>query len=80
MSQRTTHQEQTMKTIDNSQALETFVELAALIKSRLERLQGAAENHFDLAPEEVHWGHVGDLTRYAEALKDITDSVFNEGD
>ena len=69
-----------MTNIDNSHALETFVGLATLIKTRLDRLQGAVENHFDLAPEEVHWGHVGDLTRYAEALKDITDSVFNEGD
>lgn len=69
-----------MKKIDNSQALETFVELAALIKMRLDRLQGAADNHFDLSPEQIHWGHVGDLTRYAEALKDITDSVFNEGE
>lgn len=57
-----------MKKIDNSQALETFVELAALIKMRLDRLQEAADNHFDLSPEQIHWGHVGDLTRYAEVL------------
>jgi len=67
-----------MTTIDNSHALETFVGLATLIKTRLDRLQGAVDNHFDLAPDEVNWGHVGDLSHYADLLKELTDSVFQD--
>ena len=69
-----------MTKIDNSRALETFAELTALIKNHLDRLQGAADNHFDLAPEEINWGHVGDLNHYADLLKNLTDSVFQEGE
>ena len=67
-----------MTNIDNSHALETFVGLATLIKTRLDRLQGAVDNHFDLAPDEVNWGHVGDLSHYADLLKELTDSVFQD--
>lgn len=49
------------------------------IQARITRLQGAIDNHFDLNPEDINWGHVGDLTQHLEMLTNLTDRVFNEG-
>lgn len=65
---------------NNNEALDKFVKLAATIHTQLQRLQTAADNHFDLSPEEIGWGHVGDLTHYAEKLRELTDCVFKEGE
>ena len=46
----------------------------------LARLQALSAEHFDTHPDEVHWGHVGNLDYYAELLKRITDSAFKEGE
>lgn len=69
----------TIKT-KNTEALNTFVALAAQIKSQLDRLQGAADDHFDVDADEVGWPHGGDLTDYTKVLKNLTDWIFNEGE
>ena len=61
-------------------ALAAFLARKAEIDSMLTRLQAQSAEHFDIAPDEVHWGHVGTLAHYAESLKRITDAVFREGE
>lgn len=34
----------------------------------------------DTEPEGLHWGHVGSLAHYRTQLRDIHDSMFNEGE
>ena len=46
----------------------------------LERLTALSDGHFNVAPDDVDWGHVGTLAHYAELLKRITDSAFREGE
>jgi hypothetical protein len=46
----------------------------------LARLQALSDDHFNAAPDEVNWGSVGTLERYAEHLRQITDSAFKEGE
>lgn len=46
----------------------------------LTRLQALSDASFNHDPDQVHWGHVGDLTSYAEHLRRITDSAFHEGE
>ena len=46
----------------------------------LERIAALSADHFDVAPDDVQWGHVGTLAHYAELLKRITDSAFKEGE
>ena len=62
------------------QALAAFVSNKAGIDAMLTRLQVLSDDHFGYAPDEITWGHVGSLERYAELLKRITDSAFNEGE
>ena len=46
----------------------------------LARLQALSDDHFGYSPDEITWSHVGTLEHYAELLKRITDSAFNEGE
>jgi hypothetical protein len=71
-------QSQTAKS--NEQALAAFVSKKAKIDTMLTRIQALSDDHFGYAPEDVTWSHVGTLEHYAELLKRITDTAFNEGE
>jgi hypothetical protein len=62
------------------QTLAAFVSRKAEIDAMLTRLQALSDDHFGYAPDDVTWSHVGTLEHYAELLKRITDSAFNEGE
>ncbi len=61
-------------------ALAAFLSKKGEIDTLLARLQALSDDHFNAAPDEVNWGHVGTLERYAEPLRQITDSAFKEGE
>jgi len=65
---------------DNTQALAEFVDRKAGIDEMLARLQALSDEHFNVAPEDVNWGHVGTLGEWAELLWRITDAAFHEGE
>ncbi len=70
-----------MKTSPNSStALDAFIAKKAEIDGMLARLQTLSDEHFNSSPNEINWGHVGTLGHYAELLKRLTDSAFNEGE
>jgi hypothetical protein len=72
--------ETAMRDYDNSKALAAFLGKKAEIDAMLDRLQDLSDEHFNVSPDEVHWGHVGTLADYAALLKRITDSAFKEGE
>lgn len=61
-------------------ACEAFVQKKAEIDSLLARLQQHSADHFGVNPDAVQWGHVGDLEHVLSHLREITDSVFKEGE
>lgn len=61
-------------------ALSAFIKRKAEFDFGLARLQQLSGEHFNMSPDNVHWGHVADLSRYLELLRQITDTAFNEGD
>jgi hypothetical protein len=61
-------------------ALQKFLAKKGEIDTMLARLQALSDDHFNAAPDEVNWGHVGSIERYAELLRQITDSAFKEGE
>ena len=73
----TTH---TPKTTNQEKALAAFVAKKAEIDAMLARLQALSDDHFGVGPDEVTWGHVGELAHHADLLKRITDMAFNEGE
>lgn len=69
------------KTIKNKMtAIDTFLQHKASIDEALKRLQALSDEHFEVHPDEIHWGHVGDLARMDELLTRITDVAFKEGE
>ena len=61
-------------------ALDAYIARKAEIDTMLARLKALSDDHFNVGPDEVDWGHVGTLAHYAELLKRITDSAFKEGE
>ena len=61
-------------------ALDTFMAKKAEIDAMLARLTALSADHFDTSPDEINWGHVGNLGHYANLLRQITDMAFNEGE
>jgi len=64
----------------NDAALAEFLDRKAEIDATLARLQALSDDHFGAHPDEVHWGHVGDLGFHAARLREICDSAFGEGE
>jgi hypothetical protein len=61
-------------------ALDAYVAEKTEIDTMLARLKALSDDHFNVAPDEINWGHVGTLAHYAELLKRITDSTSKEGE
>jgi len=61
-------------------ALDAYIAKKIEIDTMLARLTALSDDHFNVAPDDVDWGHVGTLAHYAELLKRITDSAFREGE
>ena len=62
------------------ETLAALVSKKAEIDEALARLQALSDDHFNYSPDDIDWGHVGTLGYYAELLKRVTDSAFNEGE
>ena len=65
---------------NNDAAINAFIAKKAEIDEMLDRLQALSADHFNVASEDVTWGHVGSLESYAENLRCVTDAAFNEGE
>jgi hypothetical protein len=70
MTSSPTDQEPTMPTT-RPQAIDAYLQHIATIRRQIEVLQRHAEDHFGHEPDAIHWGHVGDLTRIEEGLRDV---------
>ncbi|MBF0117167.1 MAG: hypothetical protein HQM04_19260 [Magnetococcales bacterium] len=44
------------------------------------RLQVLSDDHFNTDPDDLHWGHVGNLGHIETQLQQIVDFVFQEGE
>ena len=64
----------------NDKALDAFMTTKFQIDAMLERLKALSDDHFEINPDEINWGHVGTLNHYASLLRQITDSAFKEGE
>ena len=64
----------------NEKALDAFMTTKFQIDAMVERLKALSDDHFEIHPDEINWGHVGTLNHYASLLRQITDSDFKEGE
>jgi hypothetical protein len=52
-------------------ALEAYVARKAEIDDLLFQIRNLTAIHSHVSPDDVHWGHVGNLTYYAKLLRRI---------
>lgn len=64
----------------SNKALDAFLAAKFEIDAMLERLAALSADHFEVHPDEIHWGHVGTLNHYRARLREITDMAFREGE
>ena len=64
----------------NDKALAAFMARKAEIDTMLARLQALSDEHFEASPDDIHWGHVGDLADISKNLREICDRAFQEGE
>ena len=69
-----------MMTRSNDKALAAFMARKAEIDTMLARLQALSDEHFEANPDDIHWGHVGDLADISKNLREICDRTFQEGE
>jgi len=67
-------------THSNDEALAAFLTRKAEIDTMLARVQALSDEHFEACPDEIHWGHVGDLADISKNLREICDRAFQEGE
>ncbi|MFQ5622433.1 MAG: hypothetical protein ACE5FS_03455 [Paracoccaceae bacterium] len=60
--------------------LRAFITKKAEIDAMLTRLQAWSADHFNRHPDEITWADAGDLSYYAEQLRQITNTAFHEGE
>ena len=54
-----------------SNAINTYIAKSASIQSRINALQQLVNDHFGHDPDDIHWGHVGDLDRVQTLLDEL---------
>ena len=70
-----------MTTQTKPTALDAYMAAHADALALVERIHAAIENHdISPAPEQIHWGHVGDIAEIRSQLQAISDRLFLEGE
>jgi hypothetical protein len=65
-------------TTANEKALDRFMAIVGEVRTTLEAIGEANDEHYDLAPDEIHWAHVGDAERTLDGLKEILAVIRGE--
>jgi len=55
----------------NEKALAQFISNTEQARELLTTIQAELDDHMNVDPENVHWGHVGDSEHVLESLRDI---------
>ncbi len=70
-----------MTTETTRTALDAYMEHHTAALALVERIHEALENHDDSPlPDDIHWGHVGDIDETERQLRQISDRMFHEGE
>ena len=64
--------------MSNTDALNRFMDIVTEIKAVLAGIDEAAEEHFDVVPEQVNWANVGDAQRTLDGLTEILKTIRGE--
>jgi len=70
-----------MATETTRTALAAYMENLTAAQTLALNILGALDNHdVSPAPDDIHWGHVGDIAETRRLLQEVSDSLFAEGE
>jgi hypothetical protein len=61
-------------------ALGAFTESVGEIRERLAELNTYFDEHMEVGPDDINWGHVGDATYFLTELTKLTDKAYGRGE
>ncbi len=61
--------------MNNDKALNEYLRVQSEILMQLEVLKEKIESNHDVSPEEIHYGHVGDLKHINKVLENLINPV-----
>jgi hypothetical protein len=61
-------------------ALDAFIAKKAEIDAMLARLMELSDDRFNVHPDKIHSGHVGNFESYAALLRRLSAAAFQEGE
>jgi hypothetical protein len=70
----------TTETTARRDPVDAFIEKKAEFDRLIERLAALSEEHFNVDPDALNWGHVGTLTDWVALLRRVSDAAFHEGE
>lgn len=63
------------KAMTNDKALNEYLKLQVEVLMKLELLKEKIESCHDTSPEEIHYGHVGDLSHISKVLENLINPI-----
>ena len=66
--------------MENEQAVDRYVTQIGIASEALERLTQYVEDHGEIAPDDVNWGHVGQMADLAGKLVDMVNWIDGKGE
>ena len=60
-------------------AVDSYVRQIGIASEALERLTQYVEDHGEIGPDDVNWGHVTEMTLIANILADRVDHIDSKG-
>jgi hypothetical protein len=61
--------------MNNDKALNEYIRLQSEILMQLELLKDKIEENHNVNPEEIHYGHVGDLNHINKVLENLINPI-----
>lgn len=65
---------------NQTEVTEKYRAHVANVKAMLKRLGKAADKNFSTKDANLNWGHIGDICRIEEQVKELCDLIFKEGE
>jgi beta-mannanase len=64
----------------HEKALGAFMGSIGEIKERLAELNAYFDDHMEVDPDDINWGHVGDAAYFLTELTELTDKAYGRGE
>ena len=66
--------------MENQKAVDGYVRQVGRASEALDRLTQYIEDHGEIGPDEINWGHVGQMAHLVGQLTELVDQIDGKGE